>query len=313
MYLDVFYSQYVYIIKMFMNVRNLNIPLYRGQQQQQQQRQQSLIQSQNQLPPDEEQYNQVFVKTKTPYEEIDELVAKVKTAKSVRDYRVADVIHKWGMKWLDSRKQLLTNPIYRNTILFKYLSHEVKKHKNIECECLHLPVLLDIIEKESKERGYKVPDENELVLHLRTGDFATKDNYLSKNYIKWIQRNLQENKNIDKITVVTCFSYGNFYEKGKWLFDEETQMKNVNTLKKLLFQIKTRFQEYPLDVVSNLNVDKDIVYCVKANYFIKDRGGFSSLMEVLNLLDKKINRNSREINKTTYASASVDETESSCV
>lgn len=274
-----------------MNVRNLNIPLYRGQQQQQQ-RQQSHIQSQIQLPPDEKQEKPVVVKIKTPKDDIEELVAKVKTAKSVRDYRVADVIYKKGLKWIDSRKQLLTNPIYRNTILFKYISHEVNKHKNIKCDCLHLPVLIDIIEKESKERGYKVPDKDELVLHLRTGDFASESNYLSKNYVKCIQRNLQQNENINKITVVTCFSYGNFFEKGKWLFDEEIQKKNVNALKQLLFEIKTHFPDYPLDIVSNLNVDQDIVYCMKANYFIKDRGGFSSLMEVLNLLDKKINSSS---------------------
>lgn len=93
-----------------------------------------------------------------------------------------------------------------------------------------------------------IPQNNEIVIHLRLGDWVFHKDFLSKNYIQLINDILKNNNNINKITFVTCFSYGewskeslhlfpvNFKTPGEpvncplWAYTEEKQNKNIEKL-----------------------------------------------------------------------------------
>ena len=55
-------------------------------------------------------------------------------------------------------------------------------------------------------KKYKIPNEDELVFHLRLGDHAYHNNFLSKDYVGLI-KNIVKDNNIRKITFVGAFAY----------------------------------------------------------------------------------------------------------
>ncbi len=59
------------------------------------------------------------------------------------------------------------------------------------------------------------------------------------------------------------------------------QEKNEKGLFKLLSNIQDQFN-LPITIYSNKIIDVDLCYCVFSKHFIKDKGGFSDLMEKLN-------------------------------
>ena len=99
------------------------------------------------------------------------------------------------------------------------------------------------------------------------------------------------NRNINKIIIVTSFAYQpnhdpNSATYGKFFFTDEKQEQNVIRFTKLLHKLLNNIH-IPIKICSNKNIDRDLCYCVFAKYFIPSTGGFSSLMEELNNLNKK--------------------------
>jgi hypothetical protein len=117
---------------------------------------------------------------------------------------------------------------------------------------------------------------------LRLGDWIDRpETYLKKNYIESINKYVNTYKNINKITFVTCFSYGNFFESGYWIYTEEKHKQNIIMVGDLFNIIINVYNNYDINVVSNPDIDKDLVYCVYSKYFIEDVGGFSELIQQL--------------------------------
>ena len=209
------------------------------------------------------------------------------------DYRVADIILRHGLRWTYSSRKIIEKNIYNGSILKRYL------RRNGLFRPLNLNMLLNIIINKNNNKGLQIPDNNEIVMHLRMGDFVDYKSILTKNYISLIKNKLIENTNINKITIVTAYAYGSWSKEEKIIYKslgkrnyfdctEETQRKNINGIKSLLESIVSTFPNLTLDIYSNLDIDKDICYCVLSNHFIHDIGGFSNLMNKLNNLRKRI-------------------------
>uniref|UniRef100_A0A6C0HFQ8 Uncharacterized protein n=1 Tax=viral metagenome TaxID=1070528 RepID=A0A6C0HFQ8_9ZZZZ len=222
---------------------------------------------------------------------MEELLQKIHIVKQ-NDYRVADVVLRRGPRWTYSSRKIIEKDIYNGSILKQYL------RRNGLFRPLNLNMLLNIIINKNKQKNLPVPDNNEIVMHLRMGDFVDFASILTKNYISLIKNKLIENTNINKITIVTAYAYGSWSEEEKIIYKsldkkkfydctKETQRKNIKGIKSLLKSIVSTFPNLTLDIYSNLDIDKDICYCVLSNHFINDIGGFSNLMKRLNNLRKR--------------------------
>jgi hypothetical protein len=213
------------------------------------------------------------------------MIENIKILKHNSDYRVADIVYKRGERWEHSAEMVLTKSKYNGTILQKYLKI------NGIYNPTNLPLLLQII----KEYHYPVPNNNELVIHLRLGDVVVHDWFLSKDYISFIRNMLQQHNNINKLTFVTCFAYQEWSQESLhlrknaqlWKYTDEDQEKNVVKVTKLFNNIKNTFPNLELNIYSNYNIDMDMRYCVFSKYFISDEGGFSKLLLTL----QKMNNN----------------------
>ena len=95
-----------------------------------------------------------------------EQISSIKILKQNKFYRIADLFYRDGNRWEHDRKEILKNPIYKNTILYDYLSQ-----KTTESDFnLFKKIALNHANK------YKTkPKPDELVFHLRLGDAFDKN------------------------------------------------------------------------------------------------------------------------------------------
>ena len=215
------------------------------------------------------------------------LINNIKTLKHNSDYRVTDVIYKKPERWEHSGNTVLKNEKYNETILQEYLKMNGLYNKP------NLEVLLKLIKKYNSDNNLPIPQNNEIVIHLRMGDVVVHDWFLSKNYIKLINNILNKNNNINKLTFVTCFAYQEWSKESLhlrknaplWEYTEEKQNKNIEKINILFNDILHFFPNMEINIYSNCDIDKDMCYCVLSKNFIHDNGGFSNLLLELNNLN----------------------------
>ena len=222
--------------------------------------------------------------------DIKSLISQVQILKENSDYRCADIVYHKGYWWKHSKNKILNDAKYKNTIFRNFLSNNNGKDSNLK-------FLLNCITKYCFDNNLPIPHDDELVIHLRMGDYLFHPSFLRKNYIDLI-KNIKENNNISKITIVTCFQYCSRSEEDKqvnknapkhtyqWYYTDEKQEKNEKSLFKLLSNLQNHFN-LPINIYSNKNIDLDLCYCVFSKHFIKDNSGFSDLLERLHLMMKK--------------------------
>jgi hypothetical protein len=219
-----------------------------------------------------------------------ELINNIKILKHNSDYRISDIIYKLGERWEHSGNIVLKNEKYKETILQEYLKiNGLYTNPNLD-------ILLKIIEKYNSHNNLPIPQNNEIVIHLRMGDVVVHNWFLSKNYIELINNILIKNNNINKVTFVTCFAYQEWSKESLhlrknaplWEYTEEKQNKNIEKINVLFNDILHSFPNIEIKIYSNCDIDKDICYCVLSKNFIHDNGGFTNLLFKLNNLKNGI-------------------------
>ncbi len=193
----------------------------------------------------------------------------VKLIKINSDYRLGDVVFMRGYRWQDSRKKIIEEKVYRDTIGRDYL---LKKRSTYD-----FGMLKSVIGSHIKKRNYDAPSSDELVIHIRAGDVVEHEWFLEKNYIKLID-GIREQHPIKAISIVTCFVYCFFPERDWWKYSEKKQAENIERMSDLFEKLNSRYSELRLKVVSNENIDRDLSYLYKAKHVILDKGGFSDLI-----------------------------------
>jgi hypothetical protein len=203
-----------------------------------------------------------------------------------KHYRLGDIIRQDGHYWKESIEFILNQDLYKDSILRRYLEccpHNNLKEKNKN----YLPVLTNIINDKIKE-GFELPRDDELVIHLRLGDTVEFKWFLQKDYCKIIKEYIDK-FNIKKVTFCTAFHYGNNLEYNKWIYTHEKHQLNILKLTEVFTKVIELFNII-IDVKSSIDVDKDIIYMVKAKYLLEDHGGFSKLIKDLYSYTNKCNR-----------------------
>ena len=222
----------------------------------------------------------------------DKLISKIvlldeKDSKSgKRHYRFGDIIHHIGAYWKESNNFVLNNDRFKDSILRDYI--ELCPNKNMHPTKFNYPrFLLDIVKKKVKENKFIIPEKNELVIHLRIGDYIDREErYLKRDYVKLIRDMCKIHPYIDKITICTAFHYGNDKSIKKWLYTNKKHRQNISRIRKLFIKL-LRNINLPIDIKSSMNPDDDFVYMIEATNFIMDVGNFSKLILRIRNIDKK--------------------------
>ena len=209
------------------------------------------------------------------------LVQNIVLLKSNKHYRFGDVIFKKGYYWKKSRDYIVNNDEFNNSILQTYLNSISDKswttHEsiNVVSENLNNIITNYIL----KEPTIQLPLPNELVIHLRTGDWGYMPNFLKYDYTYVINKYIKTH-NITKCTFCTAFHYGDYTEKNLWMYNEEIHNINVNKLTELFTNVLDNCN-ITLNIQSNINSDLDFIYMLKAHHFIGRDGGFAKIISIL--------------------------------
>ena len=122
----------------------------------------------------------------------------------------------------------------------------------------------------------RYPRDDEIVIHLRAGDWSSHE----INFTKSINQILQNNT-IRLCTIVTLIQFGNYFERGKFIPSEQKIEEAKEDVKRIIRKIVSKFPFLQFDVRSNVNVDDDFAYMIRSKHFIKSVGGLSFFIEVL--------------------------------
>ena len=199
---------------------------------------------------------------------VKQLISKIVTLKSNPHYRMADVVYRKGFRYRDSTQAILAASEFEGTILKRYLLD------NPDIESPNIPLLSRIVGRTVASRKLHLPQHDELVVHIRAGDVVEHDWFLKTNFAEQIEKY----STARICSIVICFAFQEFIEKGWWLFSNEKLQKNVAMLEALLVNLLSQFPEIRFDVVSHREIDADFIYMVMAPHFIRDQGGFSDLI-----------------------------------
>ena len=192
-------------------------------------------------------------------------------------YRLGDMVIR-----KDSRNQIhgekFHYKFYPNSIASEYM-RRTKKQEDFE-------TLLEIV----KERNKIIQNEDELIIHLRTGDdvnhspysidqlLETKDSHkIIKNYNYYNNLNYQKNKIKKIIIVASVFSGGGTSSKD----DFSRSYEYINKIKEF-FESK----KYEVDTKLNGDPDEDFIFMANAKNFVPSGGNYSKLIKNLVLLNK---------------------------
>jgi len=171
-------------------------------------------------------------------------------------------------------REIMNNDEYNNTILRKFLETFDKKNK--------FNSLFNAVKSYIDNNEIKCYDSNYLVVHLRMGDYITKQSKYDDIIIK-INERVKEQSSIKFIVFVVAFHFGQpeksneIYSSGKYSYKEEHIVSNIELLHKIIHKMKL-----PVIIESSNKIDHDLCMLVCSSNLIISYGGFGILANKLN-------------------------------
>lgn len=184
-------------------------------------------------------------------------------------YRVGDVVRATGMRWNHDRNEIMSNPMFRGSILHRYLV-------NMRWERDYDTLVESMLQVRSNN-SLLTPLSNEAVIHLRTGDVIDNHRFLSRDFVKLVQ---QLPNWIRRITIVTAMHFGDFHQKQLFLYTHEKEERNRECIQALFEKLKNS-STAQLNLLSTSCTDQTIAYLSTAPIFLSDFGGFSYVCKQL--------------------------------
>lgn len=206
------------------------------------------------------------------------------TAKEIRIlkhnsvYRIGDLVFCRGIRWLDDRKAILSNPIYKGSILFKYLNTINIFDRNF----INWNSLLNIVKE------YNAPKDEDLYIYIRCGDIAT-DNEFHKDCFIFNQNKLLDlvslNNGYKSISIIAAMHYGSNDKNNKYFFTEENYSTNILLLNNLFESLSQKFN-FKINILKSdfddINfIDDQFLKLIHCKNAIIDSGGFGELASIL--------------------------------
>ena len=180
---------------------------------------------------------------------------------------MSDLIYQKCDRWEQHKKTILSNPTYRDTILRDYF---IKKRKGPDLETLR-----EIVWDHINQKKYPTASNSELVMHVRLGDrldgnalmHPSNETYKKSLdlYTNFLPKNIKQDLNISKVTVVTAMHFGGFKDRFfHTQLAEDRSFEILDIIKQHVTETELEFE-----IVSNDNFDKDFVYMVSSKYFMQ--------------------------------------------
>jgi len=201
-------------------------------------------------------------------------LSKIEILKGNEIYRVHDILN--FPKGHGITKELLENPIYKDTIMYNYFQKTTNENKDLN-------LLYEVLKEYQEKNSIQLYDDSYVLLHVRTGDDFRNRGLMNLGNIKFYLDSLVEYPD-KKIVLVTAMHYGNkenskYYRGEKNLYREDSYNKNIELLNNFIEQLPRE-----AELCSNSNIDIDFVKLVMCKNLIarEQAGGFAKIIIQLN-------------------------------
>jgi hypothetical protein len=201
-------------------------------------------------------------------------LSKIEILKGNEIYRVHDILN--FPKGYGITKELLENPIYKDTIMYNYFQKTTNENKDLN-------LLYEVLKEYQEKNSIQLYDDSYVLLHVRTGDDFRNRGLMNLGNIKFYLDSLVEYPD-KKIVLVTAMHYGNkenskYYRGEKNLYREDSYNKNIELLNNFIEQLPRE-----AELCSNSNIDIDFVKLVMCKNLIarEQAGGFAKIIIQLN-------------------------------
>ena len=197
---------------------------------------------------------------------------KISILKENQVYRIADLFAGIGIRFQRDRNSILTDPQYKNTILFDHLQ---SKQKNRD-----ILTMQKTIDRHIALHNYPTPEENELVMHLRLGDALDEKKHLDNYYktYKYLKKKI-DFKKFSKVSIVTALHFGHFDDHPEgplYIFSKKAKENSFTFFRYVESQINE--SGHSVNLISSDNIDQDFCYMAKSQWFVQSKRGFSHLI-----------------------------------
>ncbi len=195
--------------------------------------------------------------------------ASIKILKMNQVYRVTDLVFRGGIRWQRDREIILSDPEYRDTILYSYLTQ--KKHED-DLETFKRVVRVH-------QSKYERPLTDSLIIHLRLGDVMDDHNarcHYEKSKKLYKDIVLESLPNVRHATIVTALHFGANPLNNKYFYTDRAKERSFEILELLSNELELK----GLDVSykSTENIDEDICFMAGSKYFLQSLSGLSNLV-----------------------------------
>lgn len=221
-------------------------------------------------------------------------VDDVVVLKTNSDYRIADIVHRRGMRWEHSREQVMRRDDFAETALRAYLDETRDENTRGGGTAkgggeANLVLLKHILCQKGGAKGYAAPHDREVVIYIRAGDVVVfQDAYLATPFVEKIRATVEAHDDIGTITVVTAFAYQPWSphdpdtqalrKQNVFTYTEEKHRKNKVQIGALFSGIAAAFPLLRHQLLSHADVDATLHYLSSATHLIADRNfGFGQL------------------------------------
>jgi FkbM family methyltransferase len=208
-------------------------------------------------------------------DDVPALAARVLTDKSVRDYRVGDVVMKRGFKWLESAREVLSQDRYRGTALRAYLEGAGP----LEVMRPDWARLSRCLRAVADREGWP-PGSWAVAVHVRSGDVIDDPRSRHRNTDKAVAqlRGFPETPS-GNVVLVAKHTYGDYRERGLWEYSDEKRSAADAAFRDLAAALRRAFPDARLSVLSEGCADRHLWFMSTAKRFAPDFGGFSESAE----------------------------------
>jgi hypothetical protein len=201
--------------------------------------------------------------------------SQVKVLKENKVYRMSDLVLGCGPRHPIDRETIVTDPQYRGTILYDYLTKTQRTDREL---------FVQVVRQHMAK--YPQADPNELVMHMRLGDVMEprlaeteqeiRCKSIYQHYVSFLGRLSAWIKEHKRVTIVTALHFGANELNNRYFYTQDAEDKSFEVLQR----VSEVFEAWGLEVgiQSSENVDEDFCFMASSTNFMGSTSKFAELV-----------------------------------
>jgi len=195
--------------------------------------------------------------------------AQIKILRANQVYRIVDLVLCKGIRWQQDRATILSDPEYRETILYGYLT-KMKHERDLE-------TFARVVGEHQARYEHPAPDS--LVVHVRLGDVmedAIERPLYQRSKQLYGGLGTRDFLGLKQATIVTALHFGANPLNKKYFYSDLAMERSFEILELLSRELEHKGMH--VSYRSSENIDEDVCFMAGSRYFVMGLSDLSGLI-----------------------------------